>query len=71
MKTKDKKWRFVVGLFIKLFMLFIMVMGLIGTFNDAPDSAAAFGIFILLTLFGVVEHILNPRDELSGKYKIM
>ena len=70
MRNKDKKWRFVVGLSIKVIMLAIMVMGLIATFTDAPDSAAAFGIFILITLFGVMEHIFNPRDELSGKYKI-
>lgn len=64
-------WRFIVGLVIKVFMLGIMIWGLIATYSDNPDSAAAFVLLGLFNLFAVLEHIFNPRNELTGEYKII
>jgi hypothetical protein len=52
-------------------MLAIMILGTIATFKTNPDSAAAFSIFTLIMLFAIFEHILNPRNEITGEYKIM
>ena len=70
MTNKKKKWRFVVGLIIKLLMCVIMILGGISTYYDHPDSAAVCVLLALLTLFGVLEHIFNPLDDLTGNYKI-
>ena len=67
---KKKIWRFVVGLIVKSLMLLTMILGVITSHTDHPDSAAGFVVLSLILLFAVLEHIFNPRNELTGEYKI-
>lgn len=61
--------QFILGLIIKLIMLFIFVIGFITTKDSNPESAGALLLITIIMILGVLEHIFNPRNELTGEYR--